>query len=135
MDIDNIIDNTHVIHAFVDHIYVLYVSPCECIRIKNLLNKKGITAEYYQGVNGHSDLFDEFDDYVKDNKGHIKTVGGFGHIHSFIGIIKDAIKHNYKNILILEPDVYFSNKFDDVIERYLKTVSYTHLTLPTNSRG
>jgi len=127
---DNVFDfgdpsqyKVHILNTYIDNIYVLYISPFELPRIKRILDKKNIQAEFFLGTNGISELYDQFQDYTikrKYDREHIKTNGAFGHIHSFIQIITDAIKNNYKKILILEPDVYFSKQFDKLIEEYLK---------------
>jgi len=118
---NNLQNNTHILNVYIDHIYVLYISPCEIYHIKKLLTMKNITAEYFLGIDGANELFDEYNDYITYNPNHnLKSMGAYGHLHSFIKLLKDAIQNNYKNILILEPDVYFSTDFDTCIEKYLQ---------------
>jgi len=92
-----------------DHIYVLYITDHELKRAQYKLNKKNATVEYFLGVDGKT-LINEF-----NKQTCIKTPGAYGHIHSMINIITDAINNNYTNILILEPDIYFSCTFDKEI--------------------
>src|SRR5690606_11635547 len=97
-----------------DNIYILYITEYELEKIKYKINKKNIKVEYFLGIDGN-ELYHEF-----INQSHIKTIGAYGHIHSFINIIKDAIQKKYKKILILESDIYFSSSFNNDIESIKK---------------
>lgn len=98
-----------------DNIYVLYISQQELDRVKHKLELNQINAEYYKGVNGRTQLLKQFN----ESNTKMKTVGAFGHVHSMINIINDAIDKNYKKILLLEPDIYFINNFNSIVEKYL----------------
>ena len=116
--------NKHVLNKYFDNIYVLYITEFEFDRIKYKLVNKKINAQYYKGIDGQKELGKEFSDYVNfhndiQSRHFIKTPGAFGHIHSFIKILTDAIEKNYKKILILEPDIYFDKNFDHIVEKYL----------------
>lgn len=55
------------------------------------------------------------------NKYEYLKPGEIGHLLSFIGIMKDALKKNYKNILILEDDSIIEDNFREVfMESYEK---------------
>lgn len=117
--------NTSVINQHFDNIYVLYINAVELDRIKHKMKMMNIKVQYFKGVNGRIELRSKFDEYVQDKKEnnirqHIPFIGSFGHIHSIINIIKDAIKKKYKKILILEPDIYFIYFFEDKVKKYLK---------------
>lgn len=107
----------------IDHIYALYINEYEHNNISKKLKKHNINATYILGINGKEELHDEFNNQTK-----IKTIGAYGHIHSFIIIIQNAIKNNYKNILILEADIYISSKFNKDIQKY-NNLSYKLLYL------
>jgi GR25 family glycosyltransferase involved in LPS biosynthesis len=117
---------THVLNKYFDNIYILYISDFELTRIKHKLSqfKIPLSVEYFKGVNGKETLSKTFKEYydinsAKKTSNYITKIGAFGHLHSTINIINDAIKKNYNKILLLEPDIYFSATFDDDVEQYL----------------
>lgn len=121
---------TNILNKYFDNIYVLYISEFELERIKYKIINNKIQVEYFLGMNGLTDLElnNQFTQYFEKHnklksKNYIKTPGAFGHIHSFIKIIKDAIHKKYKKILILEPDIYFDKNFIHLIGKYL-TIEY-----------
>lgn len=99
-----------------DKIYVPFINDKELLNIKNKLNKRSINPYYYPAVVGNEKAR-EFSQLERCN---IKTLGAFGHVNTFIGILSDAIDKNYNKILILEPDIYFAKDFDRLVETYLK---------------
>jgi hypothetical protein len=105
-----------------DNIYVLYINETELGRIKHKINKKNIKVEYFMGIDGR-ELQEEF-----DKQNNISTIGAYGHIHSFINILKDSIIKNYEKILILESDIYFSINFTKEIEK-IRHINYKLLYL------
>lgn len=116
--------NKHILNKYFDNIYVLYISEFESDRMKYKLINKKIDVQYYMGVDGQKELKNEFSEYNNfhdeiQSRHFIKTPGAFGHLHSFIKIINDAIQKKYKKILILEPDIYFDKNFDHIVEKYL----------------
>lgn len=125
--------NKHILNNHFDNIYVLYIDNDELNKITPKLKKRNITVQLFEGVNGYK-MMDRYNSYVKNynniikNDPNIKLLnnGSFGHILSFINILKDARTKNYKKILILEPDIYFSNDFDKQCAKYL-TMDYNIL--------
>lgn len=114
----------HILNLHFDNIYVLYISLYELERIKYKLEKINLNAQYFRGANGKSELASQFNDYINEHtllksKSYMKTAGAFGHVHSMINILADAIRKKYKKILILEPDIYFSHNFNELIVKYL----------------
>ena len=93
-----------------DNIYLLYISQKEINKVKHKLYKHNIKVQYFKGVNGKKELYDKYKNF--HNKKRISSIGAFGHLHSFINILKDAINNNYNKILILEADIYFCRKTD-----------------------
>jgi hypothetical protein len=110
----------HLLNNKFDNIYVLYINDFELNRIKPKLLDKSIEVEYFKGVIGKDDRAN-YVSYLKNlKKGESQlNHGSFGHIRSFINIMKDAIKNNYNNILIMEPDIYFCKYFEQKCNRYL----------------
>jgi GR25 family glycosyltransferase involved in LPS biosynthesis len=82
--------------------------------LKNLENLKGIKRKYFikRKFNKKSGLF--------------RSYGAFGCLLSYINIIKDAIKNNFKNILLLQDDIYFHKNFNEELEKVLS--KYSNLT-------
>lgn len=109
---------THILNKYFDNIYMLYINDFELDRgtYKMLLN--GINVEYFLGVDGKKELYEIFTE--NRPKTSMKTVGAFGHVHSVIKIMENAIEKKYKRILILEPDIYLAINFNAQIEKYLK---------------
>lgn len=86
---------------------MLYIKEEEFYSIAKVLQNHNIVTEFFKGYNGYTIS----DDDPKYENTLLKK-GELGHINSFIQIITDAQKHNYKKILILEPDVYFCENFN-----------------------
>lgn len=127
MDFLNLIEskNKHVLNLHFDNIYILYISNYELERIKYKINKIKLIVQYFKGVNGKIELLSQFNNYYKKHaekksKSYMKTVGAFGHVHSIINILKDAIENKYNRILILEPDIHFSINFNSFVNPYLQ---------------
>ena len=106
----------HYLNTYFDNIYLLYIDDNELNNIKPKLEKKGIIVEYFKGFNGHLEK-EKYDLYLNNfNNNPVYEMkplncGSFGHIMSFINILKDARENNYVKILILEPDIYFCEQF------------------------
>lgn len=108
-----------ILNKYFDNIFVLYINKDEYNRIKHKIDKMNINVQYFKGING---LIDKNYCTYKENKGINNvylTPGTYGHICSFINILQESIKLNYKKILILEPDIYFSKNFDKECIPYL----------------
>ena len=109
----------HKLNQHFDNIYLLYITDFELQQAKYKLEKRNIKVQYFKGVNGRESLQGKYKTFSKKDK--ITTLGAFGHLHSFINIMKDAIKNNKnKKILILEPDIYFRKDFDEHIDKILQ---------------
>lgn len=120
----------NILNKYFDNIYVLHIDNEEVQKITPKLNKRSIKVQFFEGVNGHKNLdryvayaktFDtKYENLIKNNQ-YIRKLnqGSFGHIMSFINILKDAKQKNYKKILILEPDIYFCDNFDNRCKKYL----------------
>lgn len=98
----------HILNQYFDNIYILYISQNELCNVQPKILKENIIVEYFKGVNGKKE-------YNKKNL----TPGSYGHLLSFINILKDAITKNYNKILIFEPDIYFCDNFSEECKKYL----------------
>lgn len=114
--------NNHIINTLFDKVYCLYINKRELVNAQHKLNRKHINVTYFKGINGKKVLQDKY----KKFSSNIHSIGAFGHIHSFIAIISDAIKNNYNNILIFESDIYFDENFDN---KFTKIPEYKILYL------
>lgn len=124
----------HIFNNTFDHIYGLYISKNEFELLQKIKKSYNIDINTFEGVDGNKLLKLEYEEYKNQplkteweiNKGIKRlSIGAMGHLHSFIKIIKDAKKNNYKRILILEADIFpHKNLFEefikivDVIEKY-----------------
>lgn len=119
-------NSKNILNQYFDNIYLLYINQKEVDRVKNKLYKHNIKVQYFRGLNGKRELNEKYRGF--HNKERIPTIGSFGHLHSFIKIMEDALENKYKKILILESDIYFCEDFESVVEKYLK-MSYKTLHL------
>ena len=112
-----------ILNKYFDHIYVLYIDQLELDKIHDKL--QGVVVEYYTGVDGRKDL-DRYNKYVQSAKNReyqkILNPGSYGHLLSFINILRDARKHKYQNILILEPDIYFCKDFSNKLTSFMNNI-------------
>ena len=137
--------------------YVLYITEKEKIKFKEHYNKCSykFNYEFYLGANGYAFklYFNNFlkkrKEEVKDNPIAIKIkdlIGGkkfylknekqLGHIRSFINIIRNAKKNNYKKICILESDVIFHKNFEFLLKKNYNLIqSSSLLYLGSNDRS
>lgn len=114
-------DDFSVLNTHFDKIYALYINDNELTKIKYKMQLFNIQVEYFKGVDGKRELLSKFKQYTNSRKNvkHIKSIGIFGNLHSYIKLIKDAIQNKYKKILVFEPDVYFTKSFKSSIKLYL----------------
>lgn len=108
---------------YFDNIYILYINEAEKFRIQQKLIKIGIKAQLFLGVDGQKEKV-KYQQYQKlyktlDSSLYRElSIGQFGHVSSFINILKDCVDHQYKRILILEPDIYFATDLNGRCEKY-----------------
>jgi GR25 family glycosyltransferase involved in LPS biosynthesis len=102
---------TSQLNTFFKKIYVLYITESERYRIAQKLEKNGIVATLFEGVNG-------------SKIGHRTKLsnGSYGHSASFIKILEDATEANHENILILEPDIWFCEDFESHLTTYAEKI-------------
>jgi len=135
IDID--IDNTNPIYTFFNHIYVLNLSK-RPNRLYNTLNRLKLqniySIEHFIAVDGglpEIELLHQYylnqpiiKDRIKNNIGYIRSSGSFAILLSMKNMILDAIRHKYKNILVLQDDILFIKNFEKIIniDRYKKRI-------------
>ena len=124
----------HIFNNTFDYIYGLYIDKNEFELLQKIKKSYNMAINPFEGVDGNNLLKLEYEEYKNQplkteweiNKGIKRlSIGAMGHLHSFIKIVKDARKNNYKRILILEADIFpHKNLFDefikvvDVMEKY-----------------
>jgi len=119
--------NKHILNTLFDNIYIPYISENEIENILWKLKEQNIKVQYFKGHNGHLMTDQNHRKFInqqiiKKNKNKdivLLTKGQIGHINTFIMILQDAMKNNYKKILILEPDVYLCNDISERIKQYI----------------
>lgn len=101
-----------------DHTYILYISQKELIRVKSKINDMLDQVEYFQGVIGCKDptYKQYYDNYYKQQQTRqFLKPGEYGHIKSFLNILKDAKKNGYETITVFEPDIYFCKEYSSKV--------------------
>jgi len=105
-----------VLNKYFDKVYCVNLNrrPDRWEKVQLEFKKFGFEGvERYEAIDGK-----EFDwSAVKHNPSLL--VGELGLVETHINLIKDAIKNDYKSILIFEDDVYFTNdvnKLDEYME-------------------
>lgn len=123
----------HCLNKEFDKVYVVNLESeiRKKAQITMQLEEMGVEYVIWQAVNGYEgDVAEQFNKYKKrplgaleryknfsdkeiKRKSHfIESPGALGYIHTYIKILKDALKNNYNKILIIEDDVIFSKDFD-----------------------
>ena len=97
-----------ILNTYFDQIYILYITKNEKSRIQPKLEYLNIDANYFKGVDARNEAC----------KTPIKG-GAYGHVSSFIKIVEDAQKKEFKRILILEPDIYFCENFNQEFKKFI----------------
>ncbi|MAF24895.1 hypothetical protein CL634_04895 [bacterium] len=139
------------INSLVDNVYVLNLEKdsFKYDILKRKLDKKNIQHQRFLGVDGYdglisteekekafknmidkyrgTDLYEPLlrrGGYVLWNRacGANRTRGAMGCLLSHRKIIQDAIDNKYKKILLLQDDIYFHNKFDQVLSDLTPTI-------------
>lgn len=133
---------TRVADCF-DHVYVVNLKHEVENRYKIVkhLQDHGIPFELFEAVNGYEGepyqrweaytakplgsltRFPEFNDKeISRGKHFIESAGAIGYIYTYLAILKDAKRRQFKRILILEDDVILAKDFDEAFSRFMTTV-------------
>lgn len=111
--------DTHVLNRMFEKIYVLYINEFELTKIRPKLQKHGIMAQMFLGYDGKQHMND-YVEFCKTVSKPVLNVGSFGHLNSFKMILMDALDKGFNKILILEPDVYFCERFSERMTGYFE---------------
>ncbi len=120
---------------YTDNIYVLIKDNDERNRFESYISKVNVNYDFFNSVKfNDTDLNDLFiltkskninninDSYLKNYYNKYKNYklnrNQISHIKSIIGIIKDAIKNNYKSITILEYDIFVNKDLNTLLPKY-----------------
>jgi len=98
--------DNNILHTIVDKVYVINMDKDK--ERMYILDKKmkelGIKYQRATGVDGRK-IYSQYKNKTKLRPGQL------GCLLSHINVIKDAIKNNYENILVLEDDIIFHKNF------------------------
>jgi glycosyltransferase involved in cell wall biosynthesis/GR25 family glycosyltransferase involved in LPS biosynthesis len=131
--------NAHLINNYFDCIYLLNLNHRTEKRLKSifLLKKLGIKAKIVDAVNGSlSPYKDDYERYMMIPLGEkyahplekelkrkmITSPGAWGVLMSEKVIFTDALKNNYKRILILEDDMIFIKDFHNRFSSFINEI-------------
>ena len=130
------------------HIYVLYIYEKEKVVFEEQMNKNGIKLNYsfYLGANGYAfkeyfhnflrkrkeevvdnPIYKKINEIINNKKFFLRNEKQLGHTRSFINMINNAKKNNYKKICILESDVIFIKDFEKRIKKYRDIIKNSSL--------
>jgi GR25 family glycosyltransferase involved in LPS biosynthesis len=109
---------------YIDNVYLINMDK-DTERLKKvttICDKVGIKFQRFSGVKV-SDLSQNIlDKYIPEEIQKYGTNGMIGCGLSHLFIWQDAVKNNYKNILVLEDDVYFTDTFNEYIINALEEI-------------
>jgi glycosyl transferase family 25 len=104
---------------YVDNVYLINMDKDteKLDKITKECKKFNINFERFSGVNPLKLSEEELDKYVTKICQNICPNGIIGCAVSHLKIYEDALKNNYKNILVLEDDVYFDDDLYEVLDK------------------
>lgn len=131
----NILNYKSTIHNFFEHIYVLNLSR-RPDRLNNTISRMKMfninNIEHFLALDGKNNEIELLYKYylnlpnikniIKNNKPHIRSSGSFAILLSMKNMILDAIQHNYKNILVLQDDVFIIKNFNNILSKYSEII-------------
>lgn len=130
------------INDYFDNIYLVSLPKDKNRYFKTAAQCKKIGVNYslFPAINGYSEeniklyndyskkigelkRYEKFNDLeVKRGKRFIESPGAIGYIKTYIKILEDAKKRDYKRILIIEDDVIFKPDFHIQFDKFIKKV-------------
>ena len=124
------------IEEYFDKIYILNLERRQdrWNIMKNRLNDKNITSCIrYIGIDGNLHYYKcQYDKYSKlpfNKYDHlykrkaIPSSGSWAILLSMHSLLKDAVKNNYKKILVLQDDIIFHNDFNNLFKKKINKIS------------
>jgi GR25 family glycosyltransferase involved in LPS biosynthesis len=109
---------------YVDNVYLINMDK-DTDRLEKVTkecDKVGIKFERFPGVKVSDVSQNILDEYVPKETQKYGTDAMLGCCFSHLFVWQDAIKKNYKNILVLEDDVYFTNDFNEYLKNVIEEV-------------
>ena len=106
-------------NKFVDHVYLINMDKDKerLITVTKYCDELNIKFERFSGIDPKKLSQEEKNKYLSKFNQYFMPYGIIGCAYSHIYIWLDAIKNNYKNILILEDDIIFNkNNFYENLE-------------------
>lgn len=115
-------------NKYVDHIYIINMDKDKdrLMTVTNKCNELNIVFERFSGIDPKKLLDQEKNKYLSNFNQYFMPYGIVGCAYSHIYIWLDAIKNNYKNILILEDDIIFKK------EKFYKNFENAYNELPND---
>ena len=131
------------LNHYFDHIYVINLEfeVSNRLTVSEHLKKHGVNFEIFKATNGYKgEALEKFEAYqtrelgdlkrypkyseLEKKWGHpfIESAGAIGTIYSFIHILKDAKKKEYKRFLIFEDDVLLNNNFENEFGNFIQGI-------------
>ena len=129
----NILYDKESIYYYFEHIYLLNLSR-RSDRLHNTLSRlKNCninTIEHFIAIDGKTPEIELLYKYylnlpkikyrIDNKESYIRSSGSFAILLSMKNIIMDAINHNYKNILVLQDDIFIIKNFNNILLKYSK---------------
>jgi GR25 family glycosyltransferase involved in LPS biosynthesis len=109
---------------YVDNIYLINMNK-DTDRLEKVTkecNKVGIKFERFPGIKVSDVSQNILDKYIPEEIQKYGADGMIGCGLSHLFVWQDAIKKNYKNILVLEDDVYFTDDFNEYLKNVMEEV-------------
>ena len=122
---------------YVDNVYLINMDK-DTERLDNVTKeckKFNINFERFSGVNCLNLSKEELDKYVTKTCQNICPNGLVGCAISHMKIYEDALKNNYKNILVLEDDVYFTDDLYEELDKAMLDLPEDYDILYVGYRG
>ena len=116
-------------NKYIDHVYLINMDKDKdrLISVTNFCNELNIDFERFSGINPKQLTEKEKNKYLNKFNQCFLPYGVVGCAYSHIYIWLDAIKNNYKNILILEDDVIFKKeKFYENLDNAYNELPYDY---------
>lgn len=139
----NYSNNKFSVNDIFDKIYLVSLEKDveKRLKVENQLKDLGLIYQNVKATNGYvGEPLERYKEYIKIPAGNFKvfkdyseiekkrksklieSAGAMGYIYTYIGILEDARKNKYKNILILEDDVIFCKNFINRFESFYKSI-------------
>jgi glycosyl transferase family 25 len=109
---------------YVDNVYLINMDK-DCDRLEKVTkecDKVGIKFQRFTGVKVSDVSQNILDKYIPDETQKYGPNGMIGCGLSHLFVWQDAVKNNYKNIVVLEDDVHFTYDFNEYLHNIMEEV-------------